>query len=187
MKYKIKKIFYITCGVLGLTSVVLADTGVDDKTVSQSFKVQAEIIKGCLLGSGGSDTSSFGTISFGNVSLLNQNKDVISSANAGSIIVKCTPGINVTISLNSGVNNSGSISNGRLLKNANTNETLSYQLFQDANFSSIWGNGSNGGSSKIISSSGTAESYPIYARLLAASTMPSVGTYTDTVTVTISY
>lgn len=173
--------------VFTANNFVMADTGIDDQTVSQSFRVQAGIINGCILGGGASSVSDYGTISFGDITSLNQDKDVTSSNNAGSIVIKCTPGTTVSIALNSGSNASGSIASGRLLKNINSNETLKYQLFQEGSFSTIWGNDSNGGNVKTISATGTIESYPIYARLFANNIMPSAGIYTDTITVTISY
>lgn len=94
---------------------VLADTGVDDRQKSQNFKVSARIDKGCLLGGGASDTNSFGTISFDNISSLDRNIDAISSKNAGSIVIKCTPNISVSIAIGSGAHASASISSGRYL------------------------------------------------------------------------
>jgi len=33
----------------------------------------------------------------------------------------------------------------------------------------------------------TTQTYPVYARLFSATTLPEAGTYTDTVTVTLTY
>lgn len=165
-----------------------ADTGVDDKTItSPLFKVEAKIVKGCVLGSGATSVASFGTIDFGGISSVAQNKDVISSSGAGSIIIRCTKNVSVTVALNNGVNASGSISGGRFLKNADTNETLRYQLYQDSGFSNIWGSGSNGGAVRTVVADGSIQTYPIYARLFSTTTLPSVGIYTDSIIVTVSY
>jgi spore coat protein U-like protein len=63
--------------------------------------------------------------------------------------------------------------------------TIGYSLFTDTSRSSIWGNtvGSN-----TVSSNGTgaAQAYTVYGRV-SAQTTPAPGTYTDTVTVTLTY
>jgi spore coat protein U-like protein len=162
-----------------------ADTGVNDTPINKPFLVKAAIVNGCILGSGGADVTTFGSINFGQVSLLPSNVDVTSTTGAGSILLQCTPGTSLTIGLNSGLNTS-SIATGRLLiKGA---ETLRYQLYQDAG-TTIWGNGTNGGTVKSLTfPAGTATvAYPVFARLFAVTPMPSAGIYSDTVTVTITY
>src|SRR5690606_18329692 len=62
------------------------DTGINDQIVSQSFQLRAEIVPGCLLGAGGSDATSFGNISFGQVSTLPSNLDAASTPDNGSIV-----------------------------------------------------------------------------------------------------
>lgn len=165
-----------------------ADTGVNDQTVQQAFRLSATIQAGCILGSGGSDVASYGTIDFGTLSTLPANVDVASASGAGSIVLQCTPGTTVTIALDNGLNASGSIASGRNLKNTASTETLGYQLYQDANRSTVWGNGSNGGSTlSITAANSAARTLPVFARLFARTPTPSAGTYTDTVTVTVSY
>lgn len=167
------------------SSTTLAD--LDDRTISQSFMVKATITKGCLLGSGNADVGSFGTVTFGDISSLEQHHDVTSKIDGGSIQVKCNPGTAVSIGLSSGIHSEGAISSGRLLKHQTTNDTLKYQLFQDANYRTIWGDNSNGGSVKSITSTGSVETFPIYARLFATDQLPSSGLYTDIVTVVVTY
>ena len=163
-----------------------ADTGVNDQLISRSFELRAQIVPGCLLGTGGSDVTTFGTISFGQVSTLGSNRDTVSSPGNGSITLQCSPGTPVTLSLNAG-NNATSVGTGRFL--ARGSERLRYQLYQNAGYSVIWGNGSNGGISlsTTFPASGASQTYPVYARLFAVSPMPSAGFYLDTVTVTLTY
>ncbi|CAE6929434.1 spore coat U domain-containing protein [Ectopseudomonas khazarica] len=165
---------------------VLGDTGVNDQIVSQSFQLRAEIVAGCLLGSGASDATSFGNLSFGQVSSLPGNLDIASTPGNGSIVLQCSPGTSVSVSLNAGLNAS-SVGLGRYL--ALGSERLRYQLYQDAARSIIWGDDSNGGTRMSINfpSGGGSQTYPVYARLFSVSPMPSAGLYTDTVTVTVSY
>lgn len=165
-----------------------ADTGVNDQTVQQAFQVSATIQQGCILGSGGTDVASYGVINFGQVASLPANVDAASATGAGSIVIQCTPGAAVTIALDNGLNASGSIAAGRNLKNTANTDTLSYQLYQDSGHNTVWGNGSNGGSTlSLTASSSAAQTLPVFARLFARTPTPSAGTYTDTVTVTVSY
>lgn len=165
---------------------VHGDTGVNDQIISQSFQVRAEIVPGCLLGAGGGDATSFGSISFGQISTLPSNLDTASTPGNGSIVLQCAPGTAVSVSLNTGLNAS-SVGGGRYL--ANGTERLRYQLYQDAARSIVWGDGSNGGTRMSINFpvGGATQSYTVYARLFSVSPLPSAGIYTDTITVTVSY
>nr|WP_276583968.1 spore coat U domain-containing protein [Pseudomonas sp. RIT-PI-AD] len=166
---------------------VRADTGTNELSLAQSFQLRAAVVAGCLLGSGASDTTTFGTLSFGQFSSLPSDVSLSSTLGSGSIVMQCTPGLAVSIALNAGLNASGSIAGGRYL--AKGSERLRYQLFQDAAYSTVWGDNSNGGTSMSLTfpASGGTLAYPVYARLFAVATMPSAGLYSDTVTVTISY
>lgn len=156
--------------------------------VNQAFTLSATIAKGCTLGSGSSDVATFGAISFGNVTTLTSPVNVVSSAGAGSVVLKCTPGVSVSLALDSGLNVSGSIGAGRLMKiTGGGTTTLPYQLYQDSGYSTIWGNGSNGGTLQSFTTSGAIQTFTIYARLFSMAGLPASGQYSDTVTVTITY
>lgn len=156
-------------------------------SVSSTFTVQATLQAGCVLGGGSTNVSSFGTINFGQVTLLPSNVDVNSSVSAGSIVLRCTPGVAATVTLGPGQNVTGSILGGRLLKNTLTTETLGYQLYIDNARTTIWGGGSSGGTAQSITATGVNQTLVVYARLFAKTTMPSAGTYNDTVLVTLTF
>ena len=157
------------------------------QTLSNPFTVNASIVKGCMLGSGSNDPTTFGNISFGNISALFSDINVVSAQNAGSVIVKCTPGINVSIAIDGGLNSGGNVSSGRFMKITTGTNTLRYQLYQDSNYSTVWGNGSNGGQVYSYTADGTVKAFSLYARLFATTSLPAVGQYNDTVNVTITY
>nr|WP_240775683.1 spore coat U domain-containing protein [Nissabacter sp. SGAir0207] len=163
------------------------DTGVDDLSRTQAFTVNATLVNGCVLGSGTSDVSTFGTLSFGSRSSLDTAADVASNQGTGSVVLRCTPGTSVTLALGNGNNVTGSIASGRLLRNASTGETLLYQIYQDAGRTTVWGNGSNGGTVQAFSATGAVQEYKLYARLFASSTLPTAGNYSDSVLVTVTY
>ncbi|CNK10472.1 MULTISPECIES: spore coat U domain-containing protein [Yersinia] len=183
-----QRCFYPTLTQLLLLAVLgLPVAGSYGDTLSSPFTVKATILPGCILGSGTADSSSFGTLNFGNVSSLATPINIVSSQNAGSIVIQCSGTPSLTLALNSGANTAGNIASGRRLLNSSTGEYLSYQIFQDSARSIIWGDGSNGGATQIISGNSTLQQIVLYAQLFASSTLPTAGNYTDTLLVTITY
>ncbi|WKX27178.1 spore coat U domain-containing protein [Tatumella ptyseos] len=151
-------------------------------STTDTFTVSAVITSGCALGtSTTSETTDLGTLSFGTMADLANHVDATSASGAGSIVVTCTPGTAVTISLDYGVN--GGSDTERYLSNGS--ELLGYQLYQDAAHSTVWGSGTLAYS--ISAFPQTTQTYPVYGRLFSSSTVPAAGTYTDTVTVTLVY
>ncbi|MFJ1231063.1 Csu type fimbrial protein [Yersinia proxima] len=180
--------FFPTLTQLLLLSLLgLPITGSYAETLSSPFAVKAKILPGCILGSGTADSSNFGTLNFGNISSLSTAINIVSSQNAGSIIIQCSGTPSITLALNSGANTTGNISAGRRLVNSNTGEYLFYQIFQDSARSIIWGNGSNGGTTQVITANSTLQQIVLYAQLFASSTFPTAGNYTDTLLVTVTY
>lgn len=60
--------------LLGMTAApAIGDTGVNDLQKSTPLTVNATVVKGCVLGSGNSDVTTFGTLSFGQISSLASN------------------------------------------------------------------------------------------------------------------
>ncbi|MFL4555921.1 spore coat U domain-containing protein [Yersinia kristensenii] len=173
--------------LLVLSLFGLPVSGSYGETLNSPFAVKATILPGCILGSGTADSSSFGSLNFGNISSLSTAINIVSSQNAGSIIIQCSGTPSITLALNSGANTTGNISAGRRLLNSATGEYLFYQIFQDSARSVIWGNGSNGGTAQVISANSTLQQIILYAQLFASSTLPTAGNYTDTLLVTVTY
>ncbi|MFV8799579.1 spore coat U domain-containing protein [Yersinia sp. LJYL362] len=185
MSHNVNYPTFIQLLVLGLFS--LSITGSYGDTLNSPFAVKASILPGCILGSGTADSSSFGALNFGNVSSLSTAINIVSSQNAGSIIIQCSGTPSITLALNSGANTTGNIATGRRLLNSATGEYLFYQIFQDSARSVIWGNGSNGGTTQVITANSTLQQIVLYAQLFASSTFPTAGNYTDTLLVTVTY
>jgi spore coat protein U-like protein len=153
------------------------------ETLTDSVDITATIQNGCTIGTSGSTTSAqFGTIDFGTMSSLTSQVDAISTVGSGSIVVTCTPGIAITIGLNNGVNNTGS---QRYIIHSGGTTKLAYELYRTASYNTIWGSGAQALS--IASFPVTQQTYTVYARLFASGTQPPAGTYTDTITVTLTY
>ena len=106
-------------------------------------------------------------------------KDASSTLN-----VVCTSTTPYTVSLNAGTNAGGTSNFGNRTMKSGGN-ALPYQLYLDAARSQIWGDGN---ASSIHSGVGTgnAQTLTIYGRLPSLQNIVP-GSYTDTVTLTISY
>lgn len=94
----------------------------------------------------------------------------------------CTPGTAISIALDYGVN--GGSATQRYMSNGNSS-TLAYQLYQDANRANVWGSSTL--ALNVASFPSTTQTYTVYGRLFATNGFPAVGSYTDTVTVTLTY
>jgi spore coat protein U-like protein len=109
-------------------------------------------------------------------------------ANNSTISVKCTKNTPYTIALNGGTTTGGSIAQRLMASGANT---LQYNLFTTAAFSQIFGDGS--GTSKTVAGTGagvgTVNAVTVFGQLPDSATNQAAvaGSYTDTITVTITY
>lgn len=169
--------------LVALAPLALANSGINDQSTSQSFQISAQVEPGCVLGSGPTDTNSFGTINFGRLGQLATDLNVASTAGSGSVMLQCTPNTPITIAIDGGRH--GSAGTRYLAKGS---ETLRYQLYQDEAFSIVWGDNRGAGTAMSMSFPSTgAQTLPIYARLFRATVLPSAGIYTDVVTVTVTY
>lgn len=111
----------------------------------------------------------------------------------GTVTVSCSGLlgllISYTIALNAGVNSGGSFSNRRINSGSSY---LSYQLYTNATYSQVWGDGTGGTSTVsgicLITLLGIpcTSTNTIYGQIPALQA-PSPGAYTDTITVTVTY
>jgi spore coat protein U-like protein len=113
-------------------------------------------------------------LTFGNYDPFNASDTDIT----GSVSVTCDTDTSVQLSLSAGF---GPFT-ARQMKNGSS--VLFYNLFTDPSHLSIWGDGSPGTS--LVSFSGTSGSQTVYGRVPAGQNV-SVGTYGDTITVTLTF
>lgn len=95
----------------------------------------------------------------------------------GTLKVKCSASAAYTISVSAG---SGTFTSRVML---NGSYKLNYNLFTTSQDLTVWGDGTGG--TVTVSGTGTA-SYTLYGMIPALQNVP-VGSYTDTVTVTVTY
>jgi spore coat protein U-like protein len=101
---------------------------------------------------------------------------------SGSFQVQCTNGTAYQVGINNGANASGGV---RRL-NSGT-EYLNYQLFQNAGRTTAWGNTNGTDTLGSQTGNGNAQTLNVYGRVPSGQTAPTAGTYTDTVTITVTY
>ena len=134
-------------------------------TATSQFNAQIQIQADCVV-------NSPNVLDFGTVGLLNSNVDT-----SMNFTVQCTNGVNYTIAMDDGANNSGSINRMK-----NGTEFVQYEIYQDAARSTVW----DATSTKTGVGNGDPQTHTVYGRV-PPQTTPSAGTYVDTVTITVSY
>ena len=96
----------------------------------------------------------------------------------GTVTVACGSSTAYTISLSAGFGTFAS----RVMTNGTSQ--LGYNLFTDSQRLTVWGDGTSG--TATVSDTATGGSYPVYGLIPALQNVPA-GTYSDTITVTVTY
>jgi spore coat protein U-like protein len=139
-------------------------------TATTSFQVQLTIEAQCLI-------NSTSTLSFGTQGVLSANVDQTST-----VQIQCTNTTPYTIGLDAGTGTGATVATRRLTGGG---ATINYSLYSDAARTSVWG--TTIGSNTVASTgTGASQSFTVYGRI-PAQTTPAPATYTDTITVTVTY
>ena len=160
------RLFLFASAMAAFPAAALADTANADLTV------EATVQANC--------TVSTSELDFGTVNPL-------SGANVngtGGITVTCTNGTGWTASADVGDGSGANYSARRLTSGSNT---LNYNLYTDGTYATVWGDDS--GATDLLSGTGngSAQNRTVYGRIGSGQTSASPGSYSDTVSVTISY
>ncbi|WP_255211542.1 Csu type fimbrial protein [Serratia ficaria] len=167
-----RRAFFICCTLLTLSPLAAADS----KTAT--IGVSATLVSACEAGSTSSGNISFGSLNFGTRYFLSTAVSVAGQQNAGAIRVKCNNGTSYHVLLDGG--QSGNTA-ARYLQSA-AGQKVNYNLYTSAAHSTIWDNLT--GVSQTAN--GVDNWLPVYGMIPAQAT-PAVGSYTDTVQVTINW
>ncbi|MCK9468787.1 MAG: spore coat U domain-containing protein [Porticoccaceae bacterium] len=149
-------------------------TGAALSATSDAFDVTITLQNSCDLSTVPTD------MNFGTQGLLDQDYDATSA-----IYVTCTTGASYDLELDEGGNADGST---RRMTDGNSNY-VSYRLYSDSGHTTLWGDGTTFGDAYADTGTGSEETVTVYGRVLESdnSTTPPAGTYTDTVTVTVTF
>lgn len=134
-----------------------------------SFTATATVSSACVV--------STTDLNFGSVAALTSNTDSTST-----VTINCTNGLAFTAALNAGTGSGATITTRKMTGGA---QTLNYSLYTNSARTTVWGNGTTG---VVVSGTGTGTASPhvVYGRI-PTQTTPNVGTYTDTIVVTVTY
>ncbi|MFA1682859.1 Csu type fimbrial protein [Achromobacter dolens] len=168
---------YTTTGYVDIAIGLLASLLVNcplaapTQRLSIPLTVQATVQKNCTI-----NTTN---LAFPPQGLLNQAV----TGNA-QVTVRCTNSNAFAVALNG-----GSVANNvsaRKMKHETQADTVGYQLYQDANYATVWGDGVTGGTTLNRTGTGANQVFTVYGRV-PAQTTPRPGNYKDTVLVTITF
>ena len=137
-------------------------------TATANLTVTATVLASC--------TVSNATLAFGNYDTTGGNVD-----QSASLQVACTKGTPATVGLSTGANASGSTR-----RMGNGTDFLVYELYKEAGRTNVWGNAGSDLISLAAAASNAAQTLTVYGRVSGLQDV-SVGSYTDTVVVTVTF
>ena len=139
-------------------------------TTTSTFTVQATIIASCTI-------NSASTLNFGSIGVLTAAVNQTST-----LQVQCTNTTPYNIGLDVGTGTGATVAVRKMTSGANT---VNYSLYSDSGHTVVWGT-TVGTNTVAATGNGAAQSYTVYGQV-PAQTTPAPATYTDTITVTVTY
>jgi spore coat protein U-like protein len=150
--------------------LMLVSSGARATTTTSTFTVQMTITASCVI-------NSASTLNFGSSGVISANVDQTST-----VQVQCTNTTPYNIGMNAGTGTGATVAARKMTNGGNT---ITYSLYSDSGRTTVWGN-TVGTDTVSATGNGAAQSYTVYGRVPAQST-PAAATYTDTITVTVTY
>ncbi len=142
-------------------------------TKTDTMQVSANVVKNCVISAAALNLGTF---------------DGTNNLSASSTIgVRCTSGTTFNVGLSTGA---GSYANRTM---SNGTDTLAYNLYTTSGYATVWGDGT--ASTAVMPGTGAGmavgnvQNLTVYGRLLASANTGPVGpgTYTDSITATVTY
>jgi len=155
-----------------LAACLLAASGdsLDAATSTATMTVQMTITATCTV-------NSASTLNFGTQGVLAVNVDQTST-----IQLTCTNTTPYNVGLDAGTGTGATVATRKMTSGANT---VNYTLYSNSGRTTVWGN-TVGTDTVAATGNGSAQSYTVYGRV-PPQAAPAPGTYTDTITVTVTY
>jgi spore coat protein U-like protein len=100
-----------------------------------------------------------------------------------TVTATCSNGTPYTILLGAGGGAGATVAVRKLTSGGNT---INYSLYTDTNRTSIWGDGTLGTTTVGGNGNGAAQPVTVFGRIPATQTVP-IGTYTDTIQITLNF
>jgi spore coat protein U-like protein len=148
-------------------------TSVSAATATANLGVSATVTNNC--------TISTAALAFGSYDpvVANASTDLDGT---GTVSVACTKGVSATVGLGLGSNASGST---RRMTDGSGN-FLTYELYQDASHTTVWGNAGAGLLSPAAAPSKAARNFTVYGQVVSNQDA-TAGSYSDTVVATVNF
>jgi spore coat protein U domain-containing protein, fimbrial subunit CupE1/2/3/6 len=148
-------------------------TSVSAATATANLGVSATVTNNC--------TISTSALAFGSYDpvVANASTDLDGT---GTVSVACTKGVSATVGLGLGSNASGST---RRMTDGSGN-FLTYELYQDASHTTVWGNAGAGLLSPAAAPSKAARNFTVYGQVVSNQDA-TAGSYSDTVVATVNF
>lgn len=164
--------------MLAFAVAALAAGTASAATSTGSFQVTASVANSCVV-------SSTSNIAFGAYDPAGANNTAALDG-AGSVAVRCTRGTTAAVALEQGANAaSGSDCTTPLRQMASGTDRLRYDIYSDSGRTSGWGCTTSNDVDQSFTSLAPI-SFTTYGRIPAGQDVPA-GSYTDTVTVTVTF
>lgn len=139
-------------------------------STTSTFTVQVTVTSSCVI-------NSASTLNFGSQGVLTAAVD-----NTSTLQVQCTNTTPYNIGLDAGAGSGATVAARKM---TNGSATVTYSLYTDAGRATVWGN-TVGTDAVAATGNGASQTYTVYGRV-PAQTTPAAATYTDTVTLTVTY
>ncbi len=166
-----------TFAITGIAILAIASVTARAGTTTSTFAVTANVISSCVI-------NSVGALGFG----AYDPNAATALTGTSTINVNCTKGSPYTVALDYGIH--GGTAANRIMQDAGT-DTLNYNLYVDSGYTKVWNStcvAGNNCDSGTGAGPGVAnqQTYTVYGQLPAGQNAP-VGSYSDTITVTVNF
>lgn len=149
------------------------------KTTAKYILILAALIMSCSQPAYSACTVTTTAAGFGNYDVFTTTAD----DTTGTIRVVCSPRANIQIAIGASPNSGGF--NPRSMKLTTGTDLLNYNLYTNNARTTIWGNGTSG-TSVVTVNNVTNTTRTVYGRIPALQDV-RVGSYSETLTVTVTY
>ena len=162
----------LAAAVIAAGAALVTTTGLSAASNTASMPVSATVTNNC--------TITTNPIAFGSYDPIVANATTDLDA-TGAVVIACTKGAVTTLGLDTGANSSAST---RRL--ASSGDFLAYELYQDSNRSTVWGNSGAALYNSGTSPSKGARTFQVYGRITSGQDVQA-GAYTDTIIATVNF
>lgn len=168
--------------IIAALAVVLAGVSINSyaDTNTANLTVTASIAEACAV--------STTAVAFLQYDPVNANKTADLEVAGGAVKTICSLGTTGTVLLDNGDNGTGVGTPERFMKTGTggANELLGYQLYSGGAHTTVWG-GDKASGKALATGTGLETILTVYGTIPAGQNLVKVGSYTDTVVVTIDF